>query len=263
MVWPKQSCKLAHARVCACGRAHTHTHTHTHTYTHTHTCAGSTSASLARASTIPRARRPWWWAQAAPWSLRRTAPWASAQTRWGHGHGLDLKPVLAAPLRSPRRRDLPACDRCCRRFCPLGLCCPTPVKSAAAALPAIPYADSPLIFKTWEPRQAVAALHTGWHAAIYVADFSGVFSRVEALGLIDNNHPYRCALHGPHGVARAARRRAGQAHRWPTAGIRDRSRPSPLRQRGGRPCAAAGVGRARFCSGAAARRCFSVHARSA
>ncbi|KIZ03954.1 hypothetical protein MNEG_4002 [Monoraphidium neglectum] len=57
-------------------------------------------------------------------------------------------------------------------------------------------AGSALVFKEdgslgQRSDQAVAALHTGWHAAIYVADFSGVFSRVEALGLIDNNHPYR------------------------------------------------------------------------
>lgn len=39
--------------------------------------------------------------------------------------------------------------------------------------------------------QAVAQLHTGWHVALYIADYSAPFRRVEALGLIDNDHPFR------------------------------------------------------------------------
>lgn len=38
---------------------------------------------------------------------------------------------------------------------------------------------------------AVEALDSGWHVALYIADFSGPFSRVEAAGLIDNDHPFR------------------------------------------------------------------------
>lgn len=44
--------------------------------------------------------------------------------------------------------------------------------------------------------QSVAALHTGWHAAVYIADFSEVYRKCEALGLINNDHPFRDKCYG-------------------------------------------------------------------
>lgn len=41
--------------------------------------------------------------------------------------------------------------------------------------------------------QSVRALHSGWHIAVYLADFSAPFEKIEALGLINNDHPFRCA----------------------------------------------------------------------
>ncbi|KAI8465170.1 MAG: hypothetical protein J3K34DRAFT_437916 [Monoraphidium minutum] len=44
--------------------------------------------------------------------------------------------------------------------------------------------------------EAIRGLHTGWHTAVYISDFSAVFRRIEALGLINNDHPFRDKCYG-------------------------------------------------------------------
>jgi hypothetical protein len=39
--------------------------------------------------------------------------------------------------------------------------------------------------------QAINKIRSGWHSAMYVADFSSVYKRLESAGLIDNDHPFR------------------------------------------------------------------------
>ena len=39
--------------------------------------------------------------------------------------------------------------------------------------------------------QGINSLWSGWHTAMYVADFSSVYKRLETAGLIYNDHPFR------------------------------------------------------------------------
>ncbi|GBF96841.1 hypothetical protein Rsub_09697 [Raphidocelis subcapitata] len=50
--------------------------------------------------------------------------------------------------------------------------------------------------------EAVAALYSGCHAAVYIADFGGPYSRIESLGLVCNDHPFRDKCHSFGDAAR-------------------------------------------------------------